>query len=44
MTKREEELRLEREQLRTDKEEFEKAMAFREQQVNKRIKIDVKKA
>ena len=44
MMKREEELRLEREQLRKDKEDFEKEMAFREQRINKRIKIDVKKA
>ena len=44
MMKREEGLRLEREQLRKDKEDFEKEMAFREQRINKRIKIDVKKA
>ena len=40
----EEELRSEREQLRKDREEFDKEMAFRKQRVNKRLKIDVKKA
>ena len=44
MIKREEELRLEREQLRKDREEFDKEVAFKEQRETKRLKVDFKKA